>query len=97
MTEKPKSRKIKGLSIISLTLFIGAFCLIIYDALWGHFLFSKSYGPGAYYFTDVPGWQNIFLKDSPFLGFHHPILAALFFITWSVFMYKLLCYLNDKL
>ena len=95
MSEKPRksSRVLLG---ISLSIFICAVATIIYDVFWGHFLFNKGYGPGAYYFTDVPGWQHVFL-DSPYLGFQHPIGAAIFFIGWALLMFKLLCYLNDRL
>lgn len=95
MTQETR-RPIRILKWISLGLFLGAFSLLIYDAKWGHFLFGKSFGPGAYYFTDVPGWQHVFL-ESPFLGFEHPILAGIFFIGWALLAYKVLVYLNDKL
>lgn len=96
MSAKTEKRKLRPLQLISVGLFIFGLCLIVYDIFWGHFLFGKSFGPGAYYFTDVPGWQHIFL-ESPFLGFQHPILAAIFFIGWALLMYKVLIWLNDKL
>lgn len=95
MTEETR-RPLRILKWISFAVFLCAIGLLIYDANWGHFLSGKSFGPGAYYFTDVPGWQHVFL-ESPFLGFHHPILAGLFFISWALFTYKMLVYLNDKL
>lgn len=87
---------IKIATVISACLFIAAFLLIIYEANYGGFLFDSSFGPGAYYYTDVPGWQHIFL-ESPFLGFAHPVLCFGFFIAWAVLMYRVLIWLNDKL
>lgn len=77
-------------------LFFGlAFCYVLYDASYGHFLLNKDYGPGAYYYTDVPNWQEIFL-NSPYLGFSNPVLSMLFFIGWGYLMYRLLLWVTNK-
>lgn len=54
------------------------------------------FGPGQYYYTDIPGWQKYFLPnhyDNPVpLG----ILIILFFV-WGVLMYRLWDFLDRKL
>lgn len=87
---------LKVLSVLSICLYLAAFLLIIYDANIGGFLFGKNYGPGAYYYTDVPGWQHVFF-ESPYLGFAHPVICFGFFFGWAIIMYRVLIWLNEKL
>lgn len=87
----------KKLLIVScVCFFAAALVFVVYDATIGGSLAGKGYGPGAYYYTDVPGWNHIFL-ESPFLGFDHPLWCIGFFAGWGLVAYKALIWLNDKL
>lgn len=96
----PKKQKqpywYKVLFVISASLFAIAIGLTIYGILTGNLLGDSSFGPGAYYYTDVPNFQQIFL-DPPSLGFDYPVITAIGFILWSLFIYKVLVYFNKRL
>lgn len=91
-----KSKLYRALKLISILALLGAILLLIYDSLYGGFLIGKGFGPGNYYYTDVPGWQKVFI-DSPYVGFKHPVIAMGFFVVWAILMFKLLCWLDKKL
>lgn len=93
---KKPSHRLLPFQIFAFGLFILACAVIIYDIFWGHFLFGKGYGPGAYYYTDVPNWKAIFI-DSPYLGFKNPVLSFTFFFLWAFLSYRILCWLDKKL
>lgn len=77
-------------------LFIFAIGLIGYGILTGNILGDSDFGPGAYYYTDVPNFQKIFLEP-PSMGFDHPIIVGVLFILWSLFVYKMWVLLNRRL
>lgn len=54
------------------------------------------FGPGQYYYTDIPGWQKYFVPN--YYENHVPlwVLIALFFI-WGFLMYRLWTFLENKL
>ena len=54
------------------------------------------FGPGQYYYTDIPGWQKYFVPD--FYENHVPmsVLIALFF-AWGIVMYRLWTFLEKRL
>lgn len=54
------------------------------------------FGPGQYYYTDIPGWQKYFVPD--FYENHVPmsVLIALFF-AWGIVMYRLWTFLENRL
>lgn len=95
MMHSPRQLFIKLLGAVSALIFLIACGAIIYDIKVGHFLFGKDFGSGAYYYTDVPQWKEIFI-DSPSMGFSHPLLAIALFVGWALLMYKTLCWLDDK-
>lgn len=90
-----KRRFIWIISRLSIALFVLAFAYVVYDASYGHFLSGKGYGPGAYYYTDVPNWQEVFM-NSPYLGFSNPFISMLFFVVWGYLMYRLLLWVTNK-
>ncbi|MCI8269341.1 MAG: hypothetical protein HFG55_06755 [Lachnospiraceae bacterium] len=54
------------------------------------------FGPGQYYYTDIPGWQKYFLPDH----YENPVpLGVLLFLffSWGFLMYRLWTYLDQKL
>ena len=37
-------------------------------------LIDGTFGPGSYYYSDIPGWEKIFLSDKTLhLGFDNPV------------------------
>lgn len=54
------------------------------------------FGPGQYYYTDIPGWQKYFLPDPYDNPVPLGVLIALFF-AWGFLMYRLWIYLDRKL
>ena len=54
------------------------------------------FGPGQYYYTDIPGWQKYFLPDHYDNPVPLSVLLILFF-AWGFLMYRLWAYLYRKL
>lgn len=54
------------------------------------------FGPGQYYYTDIPGWQKYFLPDHYDNPVPLSVLIVLFF-AWGFLMYRLWTYLDRKL
>lgn len=86
----------KALFIVSTGLFAAAIGLTIYGILTGNLLGDSSFGPGAYYYTDVPNFEKIFLEPKN-LGFDYPVITAIGFVVWSLFIYNVLVYFNKRL
>lgn len=60
-------------------------------------LIDGSFGPGSYYYSDIPGWEKIFLSESTWhLGFDQPLVAMSFFILWGLFSFRVLLWLDGK-
>lgn len=56
-----------------------------------------NFGPGAYYYTDIPGWEKIFLSpDGIRFNSRHPIIFATIFVGWSIVCWKLWVWLDKK-
>lgn len=53
------------------------------------------FGPGQYYYTDIPGWQKYFLPDHYKSQTSMGTLIALFF-AWGYLMYRLWVFLDNK-
>ena len=53
------------------------------------------FGPGQYYYTDIPNWQKYFVPD--FYDNNVPmwVLIALFFM-WGFMMYRLWTFLEER-
>jgi len=61
-------------------------------------LIDGTFGPGSYYYSDIPGWEKIFLSDTtPHLGFDNPVFAYGFFVVWGLLAFKGLQWLDKKL
>ncbi|MCI9164192.1 MAG: hypothetical protein HFG59_13260 [Lachnospiraceae bacterium] len=54
------------------------------------------FGPGQYYYTDIPGWQKYFLPDHYDNPVPMGVLLVLFF-AWGLLMYRLWAFLDRKL
>lgn len=49
------------------------------------------FGPGQYYYTDLPGWDKIFFGEKSInIGTRHPLLFFAFFFSWGYFCFKVL-------
>jgi hypothetical protein len=77
-------------------------CVVLLSAIYlisqGAGLTDGSFGPGSYYYSDIPGWEKIFLSEKTMhLGFGHPVAAYGFFIVWGLFTFKALLWLDKKL
>lgn len=53
------------------------------------------FGPGQYYYTDIPNWQKYFVPD--FYDNNVPmwVLIVLFFV-WGFMMYRLWIFLEER-
>lgn len=61
-------------------------------------LTDGTFGPGSYYYSDIPGWEKIFLSDKTLhLGFDNPIIAYGFFVVWGLLSFRGLLWLDKKL
>ena len=94
-----REKSIKYLNRITLTLFV----IIILCAL---FIMKNdigliegfNFGPGSYYYTDIPGWEKIFYNtDSITLNTSHPVLFFALFIGWGAFVWKAWQFLDARL
>lgn len=75
-----------------------ALVIAIYLASQGAGLIDGSFGPGSYYYSDIPGWEKIFLSDKTWhLGFGNPVAAYGFFVIWGLVSFKFLLWLDKKL
>lgn len=53
------------------------------------------FGPGQYYYTDIPGWQKYFLPDHYENHVPMAVLIGLFF-AWGYLMYRLWVFVDKK-
>lgn len=51
---------VKWVNRICVTIFAAAVLISLYIMARGIGTEGKDYGPGAYYYTDIPGWEEIF-------------------------------------
>ena len=57
-----------------------------------------NFGPGSYYYTDIPGWEKIFYNVEQIKpNTAHPIIFMLFFVGWGAFVWKAWGFLDAKL
>ena len=54
------------------------------------------FGPGQYYYTDIPGWQKYFVPDYYDNQVPLWVLISLFFI-WGFLMYRLWTFVEERL
>lgn len=58
---------------------------------------GMNFGPGSYYYTDIPGWQQIFYTSEHITpNTDHPILFLAFFIGWGLLMWKAWVFCDKK-
>lgn len=96
MKKQKEGRFLKIAGIFGIVIFLAAVLISVY-------MMSQNmgqapgidFGPGQYYYTDIPGWQKYFLTES--YDNHVPVwvLIGLFF-AWGYVMYCLWCFLDKK-
>lgn len=92
MKEKGKIARVPKLTMVSLgilSIAIIALFYIIHNNLG--LISGLDFGPGQYYYTDLPDWQERFFgKNSITMGTKHPLLFFIGFFIWGFICYKLL-------
>ena len=95
--EKQKDGKLlKTIGFIGIVIFIAAIAVSVY--IMRHNMGQVpgiDFGPGQYYYTDIPGWQKYFLTNA--YDNHVPlaVLVVLFF-AWGYLMYRFWCFLDKR-
>ncbi|MGN0158183.1 MAG: hypothetical protein ACI39W_03430 [Brotaphodocola sp.] len=97
MKEQKKITPLKMIGWIGTVLFLVAFVTAMYMMVNGMGQVPGiDFGPGQYYYTDIPGWQKYFVPNH--YENHVPlwVLITLFF-AWGYLMYRLWAFLDKKL
>ena len=69
----------------------------IYLACNGAGLTDGTFGPGSYYYSDIPNWDKIFLGERAIrLGFDNPVIGYGFFIIWGIFIFNMFLWVDRK-
>lgn len=69
----------------------------IYLACNGAGLTDGTFGPGAYYYSDIPNWDKIFLGEHAIrLGFDNPVIGYGFFIIWGIIIFNAFLWVDRK-
>lgn len=98
MREETRVKIVTVMNRCTIVLCCFALVTAIYLASQNAGLIDGTFGPGAYYYSDIPGWEKIFLSDSTWhLGFENPVAAYGFFVIWGIVSFKGLLWLDKKL
>lgn len=94
-----REKVVKWLNRFSLIVFLIIVGIALYIMKNGIGLIDGlDFGPGSYYYTDIPNWKQIFLvEDSISFTAIHPIYYAGFFLGWGFLMWKVWNYLEVKM
>ncbi len=96
MTEKKSGKTMKIVCAAGVIIFLAAVLIAIYIMAkgMGH-VPGIDFGPGQYYYTDIPGWQKYFLPDHYENHVPMAVLIGLFF-AWGYLMYRLWVFVDKK-
>lgn len=83
---------------------IAAIVIFTITAIWAIYIMKNNigsvdgvdFGPGQYYYTDIPNWKDYFLVDRYHSKTPMSVLIALFFI-WGILMYKAWVWLDKHI
>jgi hypothetical protein len=94
MTKRDKV--VKVLTAFSVVCFVLAACCLVYAMYTGAGqIEGLNFGPGQYFYTDIPNWQEYFLVDYYDCKTPMWVLIALFF-AWGFLMFKVWGWLDSK-
>lgn len=98
MREETRAKSVKILNRCAIVICCVALVTAIYLASQNAGLIDGTFGPGSYYYSDIPGWEKIFLSEKTWhLGFDNPVAAYGFFVIWGLLSFKALLWLDKKL
>lgn len=90
---------VKSINCICLCVFIVIIALAIYIMKNDIGLIEGlNFGPGSYYYSDIPGWEKIFYTQE-FINpnTNHPLLFLSLFVGWGFIAWKSWTFLDRKL
>lgn len=87
---------VKYIGIVGTVIFVFAVCIAMYMMAKGMGQVPGiDFGPGQYYYTDIPGWQKYFLPNH--YENHVPLLVLIgLFFAWGFLMYRAWIWLDNK-
>ncbi|MFZ7103137.1 MAG: hypothetical protein ACOWWO_10865 [Peptococcaceae bacterium] len=88
----------RRLNILSLFILVSVIMIAIYIMHNSLGLIpGLDFGPGQYYYTDLPDWQERFFgKSSITIGTNHPVLFFTTFFIWGFICFKFLKWVDNK-
>jgi len=93
--QKVWTRRLNVLSILVLSVVLITAIYIMNNGLG--LIEGLDFGPGQYYYTDIPGWQEIFFGEKSItIGTNHPILFFGAFFLWGFACFKFLTWIERK-
>lgn|SRR5690554_4296972 len=88
-------RKLNILSILVLSIVFISAIYIMHNNLG--LIEGLDFGPGQYYYTDIPGYEKIFFgPNSINIGTDHPLLFFGVFFLWGFLCFKFLTWSESK-
>ncbi len=92
-----EKKRIPLLTVVAIIIFVvaslgTAYC--IYNGLGR--VPGINFGPGQYYYTDIPNWKDYFLVDYYHTNIPTIVFIILFF-AWGLFMYKVWTWLDTNI
>ena len=92
-----REKLIKILNLVCIVILIFTIPAAIYLASQGAGLTDGSYGPGAYYYSDIPGWEKIFFGEKAIrLGFDNPVIGYGFFVIQAFILFNILLWVDKR-
>lgn len=79
-------------------LFLASVLIVIYIIYSGlGKINGLDFGAGAFYYTDIPDWQERFFgSQSIKIGTRHPLLFLFLFFLWGYLCFKALLWLDKR-
>lgn len=98
MSEEKRIKIVKIMNRCAIGICCVALVIAIYLASQDAGLIDGTFGPGSYYYSDIPHWEKIFLSEKTLhLGFDNPVAAYGFFVIWGILSFKALLWLDSKI
>ena len=98
MREETREKIVTIMNRCAIVICCCALVIAIYLGSQDAGLINGDFGPGSYYYSDIPGWEKIFLSESTWhLGFDNPVAAYSFFVIWGLVSFFGWRWLDKKL